>query len=184
MEVQSLRQKDLVDVFGTESIVSDVLNGRRELRKQHIQKLSARFGISPAVFTSSLSVSPCGLSRLAGRFAFALRESAAQLLPSHGHELKRVPALDHRKTRLMNAAFGGPPFAVQQLQLGHAQQMAAGSPHSRPRTAAPPCHTRVERSAAATASDDAPAAPALSENPNSAKSNHLKTGQQEGRLGR
>ena len=50
MEVQNLRQKDLVDVFGTESIVSDVLNGRRELRKEHIQKLSARFGISPAAF--------------------------------------------------------------------------------------------------------------------------------------
>lgn len=50
MDVHGLRQKDLVDVFGTESIVSDVLNGRRELRKEHIQKLSARFGISPAAF--------------------------------------------------------------------------------------------------------------------------------------
>lgn len=50
MEVQNLRQKDLVDVFGTESIVSDILNGRRELRKEHIQRLSTRFGISPAAF--------------------------------------------------------------------------------------------------------------------------------------
>lgn len=50
MEAHGLRQKDLVDVFGTESIVSDVLNGKRELTKDHIKRLSARFGVSPAVF--------------------------------------------------------------------------------------------------------------------------------------
>ena len=50
MEAQNLRQKDLVDVFGSESIVSDVLNGRRELTKDHIRRLSFRFHISPAVF--------------------------------------------------------------------------------------------------------------------------------------
>jgi HTH-type transcriptional regulator/antitoxin HigA len=50
MEEHGLRQKDLVDVFGTESIVSDVLNGKRELTKDHIKRLSARFAVSPAVF--------------------------------------------------------------------------------------------------------------------------------------
>lgn len=50
MEQHSLRQKDLVDVFGTESIVSDVLNGKRDLTKDHIMRLSARFHVSPAVF--------------------------------------------------------------------------------------------------------------------------------------
>ncbi len=50
MEAHGLRQKDLVDVFGTESIVSDVLNGKRELAKEHIRKLSKRFHVSPAVF--------------------------------------------------------------------------------------------------------------------------------------
>jgi HTH-type transcriptional regulator/antitoxin HigA len=50
MEEHELRQKDLVDVFGTESIVSDVLNGKRELSKDHIARLSARFHVSPAVF--------------------------------------------------------------------------------------------------------------------------------------
>lgn len=50
MEVHSLRQKDLVDVFGTESIVSDVLNGKRDLAKEHIRRLSARFHVSPALF--------------------------------------------------------------------------------------------------------------------------------------
>ncbi len=50
MEAHGLRQKDLVDVFGTESIASEVLHGKRELTKEHIRRLSARFGVSPAVF--------------------------------------------------------------------------------------------------------------------------------------
>jgi HTH-type transcriptional regulator/antitoxin HigA len=50
MEAHSLRQKDLVDVFGKESIVSDVLNGKCELTRDHIKRLSARFGVSPSVF--------------------------------------------------------------------------------------------------------------------------------------
>ena len=50
MEANDLRQKDLVDVFGTESIVSDVLNGRRDLTKGHIHRLSAKFHVSPSVF--------------------------------------------------------------------------------------------------------------------------------------
>ena len=50
MEAHNLRQKDLVDVFGTESIVSDVLSGKRDLAKEHIRRLSARFHVSPAVF--------------------------------------------------------------------------------------------------------------------------------------
>lgn len=50
MEEHHLRQKDLVDVFGTESIVSDVLNGKRDLTKDHIVRLSTRFQVSPAVF--------------------------------------------------------------------------------------------------------------------------------------
>lgn len=50
MESNNLRQKDLVDVFGTESIVSDVLNGKRGLTRDYIERLSARFQVSPAVF--------------------------------------------------------------------------------------------------------------------------------------
>lgn len=50
MEAHHLRQKDLVDVFGTESIASEVLHGKRQLTKEHISRLSARFGVSPAVF--------------------------------------------------------------------------------------------------------------------------------------
>jgi HTH-type transcriptional regulator/antitoxin HigA len=50
MQEHNLRQKDLVDVFGAESIVSEVLRGKRELAKEHIRRLSARFHVSPAVF--------------------------------------------------------------------------------------------------------------------------------------
>ena len=50
MEAHQLRQKDLLDVFGTESIVSDILRGRRELTKQHIRRLSTKFHVSPSVF--------------------------------------------------------------------------------------------------------------------------------------
>jgi HTH-type transcriptional regulator/antitoxin HigA len=45
-----LRQKDLVPIFKTESIVSEVLSGQRKLTAEHIQKLADFFHISPAAF--------------------------------------------------------------------------------------------------------------------------------------
>lgn len=50
MDQHSLKQKDLVDVFGTASIVSEVLSGKRELNKDHIKRLSHRFHVSPELF--------------------------------------------------------------------------------------------------------------------------------------
>jgi len=50
MEQHDLLQKDLVDVFGTRSIVSEVLSGKRELNKEQIARLSARFHVSPELF--------------------------------------------------------------------------------------------------------------------------------------
>lgn len=50
IEEHDLRQKDLIPIFKTESIVSDVLNGKRKLTVNHIQKLAEFFGVSPAVF--------------------------------------------------------------------------------------------------------------------------------------
>jgi HTH-type transcriptional regulator/antitoxin HigA len=50
MDANNLRQKDLVPIFGTESIVSEVLHGKRQLTVEHIEKLSQRFNLSPAVF--------------------------------------------------------------------------------------------------------------------------------------
>ena len=50
MESNGLRQVDLTDVFGAESTVSAVLNGKRDLAKSHIEKLSRRFSVSPELF--------------------------------------------------------------------------------------------------------------------------------------
>ena len=50
MEQHDLRQKDLVDIFGTASIVSEILSGKRELNKDHIKRLSRRFQVSPELF--------------------------------------------------------------------------------------------------------------------------------------
>ena len=45
-----LRQKDLVDIFGTPSVVSEVLSEKRKLTTEHIRKLSRRFHVSPELF--------------------------------------------------------------------------------------------------------------------------------------
>lgn len=50
MRANSLKQKDLVDVFGTPSIVSEVMNGKRRFTTDHIRKLSQRFHVSPELF--------------------------------------------------------------------------------------------------------------------------------------
>jgi HTH-type transcriptional regulator / antitoxin HigA len=50
MDANNLRQKDLVPIFGSESIVSEILHKKRSLNKTHIEKLSKRFHVSPAVF--------------------------------------------------------------------------------------------------------------------------------------
>lgn len=50
MEEHGLKQKDLADVFGTPSIVSEVLSGKRDLNKDHIARLSKRFHVSPELF--------------------------------------------------------------------------------------------------------------------------------------
>jgi HTH-type transcriptional regulator / antitoxin HigA len=50
MAEHGLRQKDLVPIFKTESIVSDILHGRRKLTLNHIQKLAKFFHVSPSAF--------------------------------------------------------------------------------------------------------------------------------------
>jgi HTH-type transcriptional regulator / antitoxin HigA len=50
MAANNLKQKDLVDVFGTPSIASEVLSGKRKLNAEQIRRLSRRFKVSPAVF--------------------------------------------------------------------------------------------------------------------------------------
>lgn len=50
IEELDLKQKDLVPIFKTESIVSAVLSGQRQFTVEHIEKLAAFFHVSPAVF--------------------------------------------------------------------------------------------------------------------------------------
>ena len=50
IQKQKLRQKDLVPIFKTESIVSAILNGQRKFTVEHIQKLAEYFNIPPSAF--------------------------------------------------------------------------------------------------------------------------------------
>ena len=50
MEQRGVKQIDLAPVLGTASLVCEVLSGKRELNKRHIEALSQYFKVSPAVF--------------------------------------------------------------------------------------------------------------------------------------
>jgi HTH-type transcriptional regulator/antitoxin HigA len=50
MLANSLKQKDMLDIFSTASIVSEVLSGKRKLTTEHIRRLSRRFQVSPELF--------------------------------------------------------------------------------------------------------------------------------------
>jgi HTH-type transcriptional regulator/antitoxin HigA len=50
MEQHSLRQADLAGIFGSQSNVSEVLNGKREINARQARALAERFSVSPAVF--------------------------------------------------------------------------------------------------------------------------------------
>ena len=49
MEEHELTQSDLPEV-GSQGVVSEILDGKRELTVRQIRALSRRFGVSPAVF--------------------------------------------------------------------------------------------------------------------------------------
>lgn len=50
MDQYDLKAEDLKNELGSKSLVSMILNGSRNLTRDHIQALSERFKISPAVF--------------------------------------------------------------------------------------------------------------------------------------
>ncbi len=50
MAENDLSQADLVPIFGTPSVISEVLSGKRGLALAHIKKLAARFGVPTDVF--------------------------------------------------------------------------------------------------------------------------------------
>jgi HTH-type transcriptional regulator/antitoxin HigA len=52
IEQYQLKMADLKDEIGSKSLISQILHGKRSLTKQHIEKLSQRFHLSPAAFFS------------------------------------------------------------------------------------------------------------------------------------
>lgn len=50
MEQNGLNQYDIAEDLGGQPVVSEILNGRRKLTRDHIERLSKRFHISPATF--------------------------------------------------------------------------------------------------------------------------------------
>ena len=52
LDRHGLKQRDISRELGGESVVSEILSGKRKLNTAHIEQLSRRFHISPAAFFS------------------------------------------------------------------------------------------------------------------------------------
>jgi HTH-type transcriptional regulator/antitoxin HigA len=50
MLTRELKQKDLVDIFGSKGIISEVINGKRSISKTQAKALGTFFYVSPALF--------------------------------------------------------------------------------------------------------------------------------------
>jgi HTH-type transcriptional regulator/antitoxin HigA len=50
MEQHGLEQSDLKNEIGSQGVVSEILNGKRQLNISHIKKLAERFHVTPATF--------------------------------------------------------------------------------------------------------------------------------------
>jgi HTH-type transcriptional regulator/antitoxin HigA len=50
MEQRGLRQRDLIPIFGSSSVASDVLNGKRSISKAQARKLADFFHVNPGLF--------------------------------------------------------------------------------------------------------------------------------------
>jgi len=55
MEEHDLKQSDLKLEIGSQGVVSEILNGKRQLNTRQIKELSKRFHVSPAVFLNNPS---------------------------------------------------------------------------------------------------------------------------------
>ncbi len=50
VEANNLKQADLLDIFGSKGIASEVFNGKRQISKTHAIKLGERFNVNPGLF--------------------------------------------------------------------------------------------------------------------------------------
>lgn len=53
IEENGLRQEDLLDIFKTQSVASEVLRGKRKLTLRYVEDLAAFFHVAPATFLDS-----------------------------------------------------------------------------------------------------------------------------------
>ena len=58
MEENSLAQADLAPLFGTPSVISEVLAGKRRLALSHIRRLAAHIGLPADVFIDRADTRP------------------------------------------------------------------------------------------------------------------------------
>jgi len=54
IEENGLKQADLLEIFGTRSIASEVVRGKRAITKKQATLLATRFKVSPELFLDSL----------------------------------------------------------------------------------------------------------------------------------
>lgn len=50
MDARDLKQSDLLEVFGSKGIASEVINGKRSISKAHAKALAKFFGVSASLF--------------------------------------------------------------------------------------------------------------------------------------
>jgi HTH-type transcriptional regulator/antitoxin HigA len=50
MELHELNQSDLANEIGSQGVVSEILNGKRELNVRQIKALARRFHVDPSTF--------------------------------------------------------------------------------------------------------------------------------------
>lgn len=50
MRARDMKQRDLVEVFGSQGYASDIINGKRGISKAHARRLSEVFNVSPELF--------------------------------------------------------------------------------------------------------------------------------------
>ena len=86
LERNSLSQRDIAADFGSESTVSLVLSGKRQLNRDHIARLSKRFNVSPAVFFGALFFHERGLSMAKNELYIERREQGDYAIRKPGSE--------------------------------------------------------------------------------------------------
>lgn len=110
LERNGLSQRDIAPELGSESTVSLVLSGKRQLNRDHIARLSRRFKVSPAVFFGVSYPQEKGASMAKDEFFierrdqsdYAIRkpdsERASAILPTQAEAIERAREMNPEAT--------------------------------------------------------------------------------------